>query len=254
LPIWSSYRHRARTFAFLLGFVLTALVGCGAREQSAQILTPDAVASSVETVTLRGTVQQLGQDEWLVDGMPVALDAQTAIQGLPAVGLAATVRGALGDDGVLLAREIVVDSPPTPSAAPTALPAPTTPPAPAPTNTVAPTAVPAQPAPAEPIAALVLLIETGMADGRAGQEGDDLLKRLRDVEEELAKGKTQSARNKLRDLHQRAAEAGAEGKIELNFSLDIQANVLVIAETYGLQWQQRGGGGRGDDDDDDDDD
>lgn len=182
--------------------------------------------------------------------MPVALDAQTVLSGPPQVGAAATVHGVIGDDGVLLAREITVaqQAAAEPTAAPTA--APTQPPAPIAEPAAAPTAAPTQPpaptaepaaAPGEPIAALRALLEAGASDGRAGEQGDDLSKRLRDVEKELAKGKTERAREKLRDLQRRVDELAREGKIDAAFAGQLGGGIAVVAEAYDLELGPRGG-------------
>ncbi len=63
-----------------------------------------------EEVQFEGVIQSVGGGEWIVEGVTVRLDAETAVEGTPAVGAVAEVQGLLMPDGAVLARRIVVQS------------------------------------------------------------------------------------------------------------------------------------------------
>jgi hypothetical protein len=73
-----------------------------------------------ERVQFEGVIQTLSEEEWLIEGVVLRLDAETVISGLPVVGAAVEVDGLLLPDGAVLARYIVVQAPAT--ATPTAQP------------------------------------------------------------------------------------------------------------------------------------
>jgi hypothetical protein len=88
-------------------------------------------------VELRGTLEQLNQDTWIVSGLTVRLQAETVVVGQPYLGAQVTVRGYLPGDGSLVATRLVTDDVYHPS--PTATSRPTVQssetPGPTPTNT-----------------------------------------------------------------------------------------------------------------------
>jgi hypothetical protein len=259
----SNHKQQYTTLAALtLGLLLAgALAGCGVRDRA--LPAAGASIAAAGSFTLSGTVQQIGPDEWLIEGMPVALDGQTSVAGAPQVGAAASVPGVIGDDGVLLARAIDVEAPalaPTtePTRGPTAESTPTTAPTAEPTSlppTAEPTPIPppteaAQAPPAgEPIAALRGLLQAGVADGRAGKDGQDLLNRLSEVEKELAEGKPKDAAKKLRELEKRVAELARKGEIDGAFAREVLAQIVAAGETPDFAGQPGNGGRRGDDND-----
>lgn len=57
---------------------------------------------------LRGVIQSLATNSWVVSGTTVALSADTRIEGTPQVGLVVEVKGEARPDGTFLAREISV--------------------------------------------------------------------------------------------------------------------------------------------------
>jgi len=65
-----------------------------------------------EEVQVEGLIQEVAAKVWVVEGVTVRLDAQTAVEGTPAVGLWAEVQGLELPDGSVLGRRIRVQSPP----------------------------------------------------------------------------------------------------------------------------------------------
>jgi hypothetical protein len=72
-----------------------------------------------EEVQFEGVIQSVGDGEWIVEDVTVRLDAETAVEGTPAVGAVAEVQGLLLPDGAVLARRIVVQSAVTGTVTPT---------------------------------------------------------------------------------------------------------------------------------------
>lgn len=134
-----------------------------------------------------------------------------------------------------------------PSAAPTgsASPAPTAASAssPAPEPTVAPSTAPAAPTSAptdtpapgvEPVAALGTLLDTGIADGRAGPQGSKMAEHYQQLAEGLSSGDTKRAEEGLRELSKKLEEGLREGKTDAAFGAEAQALLSSIAAQYGL--------------------
>lgn len=65
-----------------------------------------------EEVQFEGLIQEVAAKIWVVEGVTVRLDAQTAVVGTPAVGLSAEVQGLLLPDGSVLGRIIRVQASP----------------------------------------------------------------------------------------------------------------------------------------------
>ncbi len=63
-----------------------------------------------EEVQFEGVIQSVGDGEWIVEGVTVRIDAETAVEGTATVGAVAEVQGLLLPDGAVLARRIVVQS------------------------------------------------------------------------------------------------------------------------------------------------
>jgi len=61
-----------------------------------------------EEVQFEGVIQAIAAGEWVIEGVTVRIDADTAIVGTPAVGYPAEVMGLLLPDGSVLGRRIVV--------------------------------------------------------------------------------------------------------------------------------------------------
>jgi len=59
-------------------------------------------------VEFEGIIESLGETSWVIDETTVLIDAETVIEGSPAVGLRAEVKALLMPDGSLLARRIKV--------------------------------------------------------------------------------------------------------------------------------------------------
>jgi len=251
-----------RLASIAIGLILALVLSAGALAAARAIIRviappqPTAVPASIvptlvpaETFTLDGPIAQIATDGWLVNGMLVAVDAQTAISGTPAVGALAHVRGTLQDNGSLLARSITIDpvvptSPPAgaPTAAP-AQPAPTSAPVaevptPVPEPTLAPTAVPEPPpAPAtsgDLFAQLRALLVAGVGDGRAGEDGKELVKKFDEGQAAFVSGDLQKTAEKLRELRQKVQEKTREGKMEANFSRQALGLIDAIANNYSL--------------------
>jgi hypothetical protein len=110
---------------------------------------PPTTAPALALIALDGPIEQIAQEGWVVGGTTVVLTSTTLIEGTPALGAPAHVRGVVQNGGALLARSIVVEPLPaspsiSPIVTPTATPAPTVTPA----LTVTP--IPVVPAPAPP--------------------------------------------------------------------------------------------------------
>ena len=155
-----------RLAAAAITVVLALALGAGALAAArgiATLLQPQPTPAAVPSPTalptplvVDGAIEQIAQEGWVVDGRTVVISSTTAIEGRPALGAIAHVRGLAIANTRLLAQSIVVEQPPptatpvptaivrpTATVMPTAAPSPTLSPAPA------PTAVPAQPAPAD---------------------------------------------------------------------------------------------------------
>jgi hypothetical protein len=92
---------------------------------------------------LDGIIEEMSGSQWKVSGYTIYLDAQTRINGQPAVGCRVQIAGVILPDGRAIARTIWVmpDTPqPSPTASPGASESPTATPTGAPSATVAPTA------------------------------------------------------------------------------------------------------------------
>jgi serine/threonine-protein kinase len=126
-----------------------------------------------------------------------------------------------------------VPAPPTAAPAPpTAAPAPPTPvPAP-PTAAPEPTVEPAPPA--TPLDQLRDLLASGIAAGKAGDKGDELLKRLDEVQRALAEGNQRRAANRLSELAKKLLEGAADGTIDPDFAKQALDLVGAVASSNGL--------------------
>jgi hypothetical protein len=99
---------------------LLAEVKAARRGDGTIVATRILVRLPTERVQFEGTIQRLGANEWLVDGVVLWLDSETVIVGSQVVGAAVEVDGLLLPDGSVLARRITVQVPS--ATAPTALP------------------------------------------------------------------------------------------------------------------------------------
>ena len=93
----------------------------------------------------------------------------------------------------------------------------------------------------------------GASDGRAGEDGNELIKKFDEGQAAFASGDLHKTAEKLRELRQKVQEKTREGKMEANFSRQALALIDAIANSYGLDVGANGGGGndpgRGDDKD-----
>jgi hypothetical protein len=67
-----------------------------------------ALPAAYSEVEFEGPIEGIGDDAWLVNGIPVAISAVTTIRGVPELGVTAEVRGFLQPDGSVLADVITV--------------------------------------------------------------------------------------------------------------------------------------------------
>lgn len=241
---------RLRVAALVLGVLLVFALGLGALAAVRAVVNAPAsrpVVGAIQTTsarafTLRGTLQQMAPAEWVVEEFLVALNEQTRVAGSPAIGGAVTVEGSLRDDGTLLARAITVaaDAPPTamvgaatPDSAPTAVPAdPATATVPAePPATVSPPQVAD-----DPIVALRMLIDAGIADGRTNREGGVfLLTKLDEVQQAIAAGKEKTARDRLREMERRVREQLRQGAMTADFARLVLDGIDAIGAAYSIR-------------------
>lgn len=247
-------RLGATAMALLLVLVLGTGAFAAARTVWNVIAPRPATLAPATTFTLNGLIEQSAAGSLVIDGITVDLDQRTVITGTPVVGTRAQARGAIRDDGTLLAQTVIVEAqapPGTPPAtappAPTAAPAPPTlpppvataaPAAPAPPPPLPPAAAtpaPAAPAPAaDPWAQLRQILEAGRADGRAGKEGEKLLKRLNDAQEAFAGGDRKKVGDRLRQLARDLQQDARHGKIDAGFARQALDAIGVIVTTYQL--------------------
>lgn len=143
---------------------------------------------------------------------------------------------------------------PTEAPPPTEAPLPTETPAPAPTEPPAPTEAPAPteppptetpvPAPTETPPAILLdpsvgqlreLLLAGLADGRSGKHGDDLLANLEQADQALRDNNAKRATDRLRDIQKRVAADARDSAIDLQFAQQTLDGVDAIARAYNLK-------------------
>jgi eukaryotic-like serine/threonine-protein kinase len=129
-----------------------------------------------------------------------------------------------------LATAILATSAPQATAIPTT--APTTAPS-SPTVAPAPSAT-APIAATEPVAGLRTILTNGIAAGQAGEDGQDLLKKLDEVQQAIAKGDQKKASEQLRDLQKKVEEKAREGKLDAALAEQTLLGIGQIASTYGL--------------------
>jgi hypothetical protein len=147
-------RLGAVALALLLALILGVGTLAAARAIIRTIQGPTAAPTSTSLTTmpftLNGPIEQITSERWVINGVSIAIGAQTTITGTPAVGTVAQIRGIIQADGSLLAQTIMIagalptstlpiaTTPTTPTSTPTITPAPTSTPAPIPTATPPP--------------------------------------------------------------------------------------------------------------------
>jgi hypothetical protein len=109
---------------------------------------------------------------------------------------------------------------------PTAVPAPPTAAAPEPTAAPAP--------PAAPIDQLRELLTSGIAAGKAGDNGNELLKKLDEAQRALADGNQRRAADRLSELAKKLQDDAAKGRIDSDFAKQALDMVGVVANNNGL--------------------
>jgi len=108
-------------------------------------------------------------------------------------------------------------------------------PAPLLNATAAPTTPTAAPvAPADPVAQLRALFETGAADGRADNDGATLLVQLDAVQQALAAGNTSAAASTLHAIQKQLLAGGRSGTIAPAFMRQALTGIDAIANSYQL--------------------
>jgi len=134
-----------------IAIVLALALGAGALAAARAIVraiqgpprTPTITLPAATPFTLDGPIEQLTSERWVVNGIAVVLDAQTAVDGTPTVGAVAHVRGNVQADATLLARNITVAAPQLSSTSAPIPPIPSSP-------NSGPTTIPAPPPNVEP--------------------------------------------------------------------------------------------------------
>ena len=100
--------------------------------------------------------------------------------------------------------------------------------------TTAPTVTPPPVPITDLVADLQALLTAGIADGRAGKDVKDLLKKWQEVQEALSKGDQKQAEDRLRDLQKELQQAADKGKIDPLFVEEALDSIQGIATQYGL--------------------
>jgi eukaryotic-like serine/threonine-protein kinase len=141
-------------------------------------------------------------------------------------------------------------APPTTAPAPQPTTAPAPPaaaPAPPPTTAPAPQPTAAPAPPAAPIDQLRELLAVGIAAGKAGENGDELLKKLDEAQRALADGNKRRAGDRLSELAKNLLEGAADGKIDADFAKQALDMIGAVARSNGLTLQlpQDDGKGKG---------
>jgi hypothetical protein len=140
-----------------IALVLVLVLGAGALAAARAIIEviqpqptvvptsmPSATMPALTLIALDGPIERITQEGWVVGGTTVVLTSTTLIEGTPALGAPAHVRGIAQNGGALLARNIVVDPWPVITGTPAPISTPTETPAPpaTPISTVAPVPAP----------------------------------------------------------------------------------------------------------------
>jgi serine/threonine-protein kinase len=131
---------------------------------------------------------------------------------------------------------------------PTIAPEPTVAPAPEPTAAPKPEPTVAPAPPATPLDKLRDLLASGAASGRAGEDGQDLLKRLDEAQKALNAGDKDRAADQLRELSKKLVEGAADGDIDPTFARQALEQIGAVAAAEGLTIQpppQDNGNGKG---------
>jgi hypothetical protein len=86
----------------------------------------------------------------------------------------------------------------------------------------------------DPLAELQALLTAGIADGRAGEDVEDLLKKWQEIQDALSKGDQKQAEDSLRNLQKELQKAADKGKIDALFVQEALDDIQRIAMQYGL--------------------
>lgn len=265
-------RLGALAVALVLAVALAATAYAAVRAIFPAPLAAPAALAPATRFDLTGPIEAANEASVTIAGIAIDLGPGTTITGTPAIGATARATGRIRDDGTLLAEAIAVEAvasaptsiataapveptsapiqptvapveptpaPVEPTAVATIAPAPTAAPAPTEAPVVvppAPTEAPAAPAPAgEPFARLRQLLEAGAADGRAGGDAGEFLKKLAEAEQAFAQGDTKKTGDQLRDLYQKLREKAREGKTDPAFAQEAQGIIREVEATYGIR-------------------
>lgn len=144
----------------VVALVLALILGTGAyaatRAIVSLVLPPAPTPTLAPTATLQptpapftldGSVEQIDQEAWVVDGATILIDGRTQISATIAVGARVRIVGVIRADGMRLAYQIGTLTAPTPS--PLALPTPS--PLPSPSPFIPPTILPVPTATQPPV-------------------------------------------------------------------------------------------------------
>jgi hypothetical protein len=259
-----------RLIAILLTAVIILGLGAGiavAAQNAIQAVTPNAQPAAVEPFSLSGNIQQISPAEWIIEGVAIAIDPQTTIEGAAIIGESATAQGIILEDGTLLARSITVTNTILPTAmatpVPTSIPAAVVATDSVPTPTLLPPTsipIPTEPVPVpaqtdDPFMLLLILIDTGMSDGRISSEvGIVLLEHVAKAQKAVTDGKANQLRNQLRELQRTINTGTNNGSIDVTISQEILNTIIVIANTYSIELSSPDQQNDDDDDEDNDDD
>jgi eukaryotic-like serine/threonine-protein kinase len=86
----------------------------------------------------------------------------------------------------------------------------------------------------EPIGDLRALLTNGIAAGQAGDDGQDLLKKLDEVQQAITGGDAKKAVKQLRDLQKKVQEKVREGKMDAGLGDQVLSGISRVASAYGL--------------------
>ena len=79
------------------------------------------------------------------------------------------------------------------------------------------------------------MLNAGIADGRAGDDTNDLLNRYGELQSAMSEGNTNKAEEQLREFSKNLDERSREGKMDAGFADEVQTQLAAVATEYDLK-------------------